>query len=103
MKHFRFLFLILSVSVTTGIVSPVVLKAQCAMCSLNAENAAANDNAQGKGLNDGILFLLAVPYLIAVGIGILWYKKYRKTQAKSITPLENLGITNSQTSSSTGE
>lgn len=60
--------------------------AQCAMCSLNAENAAANGNTQGKGLNDGILFLLAVPYLIAIGIGILWYKKYRKNQSKKVSP-----------------
>lgn len=62
------------------------VSAQCAMCSLNAENSAAHGNTQGKGLNDGILFLLAIPYLIAVGIGILWYKKYRKNQPKKVSP-----------------
>ncbi|GHE23462.1 hypothetical protein GCM10017764_04300 [Sphingobacterium griseoflavum] len=62
--------------------------AQCAMCSLNAENSAANGNTQGKGLNDGILFLLAIPYLIAVGVGVLWYKKYRKSQPKGVSPFE---------------
>lgn len=61
--------------------------AQCAMCSLNAENAAAEGNTMGKGLNDGILFLLAIPYLIAIGVGILWYKKYRKNQStKKVSP-----------------
>ncbi|TYP96112.1 hypothetical protein BC792_10711 [Sphingobacterium allocomposti] len=61
---------------------------QCAMCTLNAENSTTNGNTQGKGLNDGILFLLAIPYLIAVGIGILWYKKYRKSHAKPASPFD---------------
>ncbi len=65
------------------------LPAQCAMCSLNAENSATNGNTQGRGLNDGILFLLAIPYLIAVGVGILWYTKYRKKQTKQISPFES--------------
>ncbi|WDF67860.1 hypothetical protein PQ465_16350 [Sphingobacterium oryzagri] len=64
------------------------VSAQCAMCSLNAENSTTNGNTQGKGLNDGILFLLAIPYLIAVGVGVLWYKKYRKNQPKRVSPFE---------------
>lgn len=60
--------------------------AQCAMCSLNAENGATNGNTVANGLNDGIIFLLAVPYLIAIGVGILWYKKYRKNQSKKVSP-----------------
>src|SRR5690606_40078341 len=62
--------------------------AQSAMCSLNAENATINGNTQGNGLNDGILFLLAIPYLIAVGIGILWYTKYRKKNSSKVTFFE---------------
>ena len=54
------------------------VSAQCAMCTLNAENSVKNGNTQGKGLNDGILYLLAAPYLAVAGIGLLWYKKYRK-------------------------
>jgi len=61
----------LSVALPSGV------HAQCAMCSLTAENATENGNTQGKGLNKGILFLLAIPYLAAVGVGVLWYKKYR--------------------------
>jgi hypothetical protein len=53
------------------------------MCSLNAENSAQEDKAKGKGLNDGILFLLAMPFLIAGGVGVLWYKRYRNAEAKS--------------------
>ncbi len=52
--------------------------AQCAMCSLTAQAATENGNQQGFGLNDGILFLLFMPYLAVIVIGIIWYKKYRK-------------------------
>lgn len=59
------------------IVSSTISLGQCAMCSLNAENSTQNGNTQGKGLNNGILFLLGAPFLIGAGVGILWYKKYR--------------------------
>src|SRR3546814_13710709 len=56
--------------------------AQCAMCTLTAENATQNGNNQGKALNKGILFLLAIPYLAAAGVGVLWYKKYRSKRSE---------------------
>lgn len=52
--------------------------AQCSMCTLNAENSVQNGNTEGKGLNNGILYLLAAPYLAIAGVGFLWYKKYRR-------------------------
>lgn len=57
------------------------VQAQCAMCSLTAQAATENGNTQGFGLNDGILFLLFMPYLAVLVVGILWYKKYRKKPA----------------------
>lgn len=54
--------------------------AQCAMCSLTAQAATENGNSQGFGLNDGILFLLAMPYLAVLLVGLLWYRKYRRKQ-----------------------
>lgn len=63
----------------TLLAMPSISSAQCAMCSLNAENSTQDGNTQGKGLNDGILFLLAMPFMIAAGVGFLWYKKYRNT------------------------
>lgn len=53
-------------------------KAQCSMCSINAEQGTKNGNTQGKGLNSGIVYLLAIPYLLIAGMGIIWYKTYRK-------------------------
>ena len=53
-------------------------KAQCSMCTISAEQGTKNGNTQGKGLNDGIIYLLVIPYLLIAGIGILWYRNYRK-------------------------
>lgn len=55
---------------------------QCAMCTLNAEQSVKDGNSQGKGLNKGILFLLAMPYLAIGAVGYLWYKKYRRKQGE---------------------
>lgn len=58
--------------------------AQCAMCSLTAQNATENGNQQGKGLNRGIMFLLVIPYLATAGIGILWYTKFRAKKSVKV-------------------
>lgn len=64
--------------------APQRVQAQCAMCTLTAENATENGNTQGKGLNKGILFLLAIPYLAAGGVGVLWYKRYRSKKTVNV-------------------
>ncbi|MFC3199793.1 hypothetical protein ACFOET_19400 [Parapedobacter deserti] len=79
----RFWYVVV-VAVVMSVGSPNVAHAQCAMCSLTAENATQNGNSQGKGLNKGILFLLAIPYLAAAGIGILWYKRYRSKKTVNV-------------------
>jgi hypothetical protein len=76
MKSLKYSFILI---VSVGLLSlrePV--SAQCAMCTLNAENSVKNGQTQGRGLNRGILLLLAAPYLAVGGIGVLWYKKYRR-------------------------
>lgn len=52
--------------------------AQCSMCTLSAENSVQNGNTQGKGLNNGILLLLAAPYVAIAGVGYVWYTRYRR-------------------------
>ena len=57
---------------------PVSADAQCPMCRMSAETNLANGGSEGKGLNQGILYLLATPYII-VGIGgFIWYRNRRK-------------------------
>ena len=53
--------------------------AQCAMCRRVAESSHdAHENKSGRGLNKGIMYLLAIPYVLA-GIGIYAYVKKRKS------------------------
>jgi hypothetical protein len=53
-------------------------RAQCAQCAANVATNKANGGQAADGLNHGIVYLLAAPYL-AVGIlGAVWYKKYRR-------------------------
>lgn len=54
--------------------------AQCAMCQATVESNLKSGGKTGSGLNGGIMYLLAAPYLVVAGIGFLWYKKYRKKE-----------------------
>jgi hypothetical protein len=56
-------------------------QAQCAMCSISAEQGTKNGNTQTKGINDGVLFLLAAPFVLIAGVGGLWYFRYHKDQS----------------------
>lgn len=52
--------------------------AQCPMCRTAVESGMDDEHAKGKGLNDGILYLLATPYLAVGIIGGVWYHKNKK-------------------------
>jgi hypothetical protein len=52
--------------------------AQCAMCKATAEsNMKEHTNNFGAGLNKGILYLLAMPYILG-GVGIFIWYRHRK-------------------------
>lgn len=88
MKWLTRVISVLSLIVVLSSIAPPTATAQCAMCSLTAQNATENGNQQGKGLNKGIMFLLVIPYLATAGIGILWYTKFRaKKSAKADKPI----------------
>jgi hypothetical protein len=55
--------------------------AQCSMCKAAVESN-MNNNADfvGKGLNQGILYLMAIPYLLG-GVAYIIYLKNRKSKA----------------------
>ncbi len=48
--------------------------AQCAMCRAVLESEESQNTAEG--INDGILFLMAVPYILVAAIGYFIYRKY---------------------------
>lgn len=77
MKKVLFIFLLTLSVFTLG--GNTNASAQCAMCTINAEQGVKNGNTQAKGINSGVLYLMAIPYLMIGALGILWYKKYRNS------------------------
>lgn len=57
--------------------------AQCPMCRMSMESNLANGGTAGKGLNAGILYMLAMPYTLVLTLGILWYRNKIKSVSKS--------------------
>lgn len=57
---------------------PKLANAQCAQCAAAVESSAKNGGTTTNGLNNGILFLLAAPYLAVAAVGFIWYKKFRR-------------------------
>ena len=54
------------------------VKAQCAVCSTTVESNSKSGGTSANGLNNGIMYLLAAPYLAVAAVGFVWYKKYRR-------------------------
>jgi hypothetical protein len=55
--------------------------AQCAMC--RAALAGESNIKKAEAVNDGIVYLMVVPYLLVVIIGILIYKMYQSKKKKA--------------------
>lgn len=67
-KTFIILFLLFLISLT--------MDAQCAMCRAVLESEDGQSTA--KGINDGIVYLMLIPYLLVGGFGyIIYYKFFR--------------------------
>jgi hypothetical protein len=49
---------------------------QCAMCRASLEST--GNATKVEAVNDGIVFLMAIPYIIAAVIGYVIYKMYAK-------------------------
>ena len=54
------------------------LDAQCPMCRMSAESNLKAGGTAGRGLNNGILYMLAMPYLLVATMGYLWYRNRNK-------------------------
>lgn len=68
----------LLLALSLQMVSPEPLPAQCPMCRMSAESNLQNGGQAGKGLNNGILYMLATPYLLVGLIGYVWWRNRRK-------------------------
>jgi hypothetical protein len=76
MKSLRILFVFALFSLL--IINARNVKAQCAVCTSNVETNAKNGGTTSTGLNKGIMYLLAAPYIAVAVVGYIWYKKYRR-------------------------
>ncbi len=54
--------------------------AQCAMCKAVLEsNMQSGEDAMGKGINGGIIYIIFVPYIIMAIAGYFTYKHIKKS------------------------
>ena len=67
------------------------LAAQCPMCKIAAESNLENGGTAGKGLNNGILYMLSLPYVLIGLLGFVWYKN-RKKQEDNIDESNTVAI-----------
>lgn len=59
---------------------PQTAEAQCAMCRAVLESE--GNTSAAEGINNGIVYLMAIPYL---AIGVLFYFVYRKMKSKTVS------------------
>ncbi|MEO6301672.1 MAG: hypothetical protein ABIP51_00740 [Bacteroidia bacterium] len=83
-KYFVFLIILTFLFFNTD------MEAQCAMCKQAAESSLKkNPNSLARSLNSGILYLMAVPYLLLCfifrkQIVVLWRKIFPKASESTI-------------------
>lgn len=63
----------ITVSIFVLVLLPVVSIAQCAMCRAVLESEEGKTTAEG--INNGIVYLMAIPYIL---VGVLFYFVYKK-------------------------
>ena len=71
---------VLALVLSFQLVQPAEMNAQCPMCRMSAESNLKNGGTEGKGLNNGILYMLATPYLLVGAIGYVWWRNRRKEE-----------------------
>ena len=67
---FKFIFFIVLFFVANAAIG------QCAMCRAVLESE--EGQASAKGINDGIVYLMAIPYIVVFSIAFIIYRKFKK-------------------------
>ncbi len=60
--------------------SAVASIAQCAMCKATLETS---DGSVGGGINEGILYIMPIPYILLGTIGFLVYRRVKKIRKEN--------------------
>ncbi len=64
--------------IAAALLLPLLADAQCVMCKAVAEDS-ASEGGIGRGLNAGILYLMAIPYvLLALLAGVFFWRRGAK-------------------------
>ncbi len=61
-------------------------QAQCAMCRAVLESEAGQTTA--KGVNDGIVYLMLIPYILMGGLALVAYRYVKKVSKKKTFKIE---------------
>ena len=56
-------------------------QAQCAMCRAVLESEAGQTTA--KGVNDGIVYLMLIPYILMAGLALVTYRYFKNFSKKN--------------------
>lgn len=67
-----------ALTLALGLLFSLAVIAQCPMCRMAAESNLEAGGSAGKGLNNGILYLLAIPYLMVFILARIWKKQQAK-------------------------
>lgn len=74
----KYRILILAVLFVAFALLPLESMAQCAMCKGAAEANLRQGGGDPVGLNNGILYMLSIPYLLVGTIGYWWWRNRRQ-------------------------
>jgi len=73
-KFIVFFLFLLVVSINT--------EAQCAMCRAVLESEEGQETA--KGINDGIVYLMMIPYVLMGVVGYFIYRGFKKSKSTEV-------------------
>lgn len=62
------------------VVVNIAIYGQCAMCKAVAESDLASGGEAAKGINNGIIYLMGMPYLLIAVVGYFIYKHFKNNK-----------------------
>ncbi|CAM3531586.1 hypothetical protein [Zobellia roscoffensis] len=65
-----------------GLMLPETMEAQCAMCRAALESS--GDVKAAEGINNGIVYLMALPYILVGGLFYFVYKKMKNRSPEEV-------------------
>ncbi len=66
---------------TLALLLPMISSAQCAMC--RAALQSSGDTSKAQAVNDGIVYLMVIPYLLVGVVGYVVIKSRQKARKES--------------------